>query len=79
MEKLLLLRLSFLLWMIILLVEEVQCAPSAQGGSQVWRRPVPGWRQSEESVALENLEFGFEEAEFEVHFRDQGKIKVLEV
>ena len=38
-----------------------------------WRRPVPGWRQSEESVTLENRGYHFEEAEFEAHFRDQGK------
>ena len=38
-----------------------------------WRRPVPGWRQSEELVALENRGYHFEEAEFEAHFRDQGK------
>ena len=38
-----------------------------------WRRPVPGWRQSEKSVTLENRGYHFEEAEFEAHFRDQGK------
>ena len=38
---------------------------------------MPDWRQSDESVALENLGFGFEEADFEVHFRDQGEIQVL--
>ena len=37
----------------------------------VW--PVPGWRQSEESVTLENRGFKFEEAEFESHFRDEGR------
>ena len=36
-------------------------------------RPVPGWRQSKESVTLENRGYHFEEAEFEAHFRDQGR------
>ena len=74
MGKLQLPRLQYLLWMKVTLVEEVQCAPIGRGRSQIWRRPVPDWRQSDESVALENLGFGFEEADFEVHFRDQGKI-----
>ena len=37
-----------------------------------WRRPVPGWRQTPESLSLENRGFGFEEAEFEVHFSEKG-------
>ena len=32
-----------------------------------------GWRQSPESLALENQGFGFEEADFEVHFSEKGK------
>ena len=74
MKNTLLLWWSFLLWMLIAKMGSVLCAPGARGGGQIWRRPVPGWRQSEESVALENLGFGFEEAEFEVHFRDQGML-----
>ena len=38
-----------------------------------WRRPVPGWRQSPEYLALENQGFGFEEADFEVHLSEKGK------
>ena len=63
----------FYLWMIVVL-EKRGCASTTRTGSHVWRRPVPGWRQSEESVALENRGFGFEEADFEVHFREQGKL-----
>ena len=46
-----------------------------QGGEPyTWRRPVPSWHQSEETVTLENKGFHFEVAEFEVHFRDQGAL-----
>ena len=60
---------------LILLVLQWKCA---SGGGPLqdpkhWRRPVPGWRQSPESLALENQGFGFEEAEFEVHFSEKGK------
>ena len=48
-------------------------SPSMGKEPYTWRRPVPGWRQSEESVTLENRGYHFEEAEFEAHFRDQGK------
>ena len=48
-------------------------SPSLGGEPYSWRRPVPGWRQSKESVTLENRGYHFEEAEFEAHFRDQGK------
>ena len=47
------------------------------GEPYTWRRPVPGWRQSEETVTLENKGFHFEAAEFETHFRDQGKMIVV--
>ena len=51
----------------------VWASPSVGREPYTWRRPVPGWRQSEESVTLENRGYDFEEAEFEAHFRDQGK------
>ena len=64
---------------LILLVLQWKCA---SGGGPLqdpnhWRRPVPGWRQSPESLALENQGFGFEEAEFEVHFSEKGKTIVV--
>ena len=61
-------------WIFILVIQ-MQCA--CGGGplqdQKHWRRPVPGWRQSPESLALENQGFGFEEAEFEVHFSEKGE------
>ena len=60
-----------LLW---LLLDPVGSSPVG-GEPYSWRRPVPGWRQSEESVTLENQGFHFEPAEFEAHFRDQGMLK----
>ena len=60
---------------VFILVLQMQCA--CGGGplqdQKHWRRPVPGWRQSPESLALENQGFGFEEAEFEVHFSEKGE------
>ena len=60
---------------IFILVLQTQCA--CGGGplqdQKHWRRPVPGWRQSPESLALENQGFGFEEADFEVHFSEKGE------
>ena len=60
---------------IFILVLQTQCA--CGGGplqdQKHWRRPVPGWRQSPESLALENQGFSFEEADFEVHFSDKGE------
>ena len=61
----------FLLW---LLLDPVGSSPVG-GEPYSWRRPVPGWRQSEESVTLENQGFHFEPAEFEAHFRDQGMLQ----
>ena len=58
----------FLFGMVVVLVKPGSCASTAQTGSHVWRRPVPGWRPSKESAALENQDFGFEEADFEIHF-----------
>ena len=60
-----------LLW---LLLDPVGSSPVG-GEPYSWRRPVPGWRQSEESVTLENQGFHFEPAEFEAHFRDQGMLQ----
>ena len=60
-----------LLW---LLLDPVGSSPVG-GEPYSWRRPVPGWRQSEESVTLENHGFHFEPAEFEAHFRDQGMLQ----
>ena len=62
------------LWLLMLVLQML----SAYGGGPLqdqkhWRRPVPGWRQSSESLALENQGFGFEEADFEVHFSEKGK------
>ena len=45
-----------------------------KGEPYTWQRPVPGWRQAKETVTLENKGFYFEAAEFEAHFRDQGKL-----
>ena len=61
-------------WVLMLALQVL----SAYGGGPLqdqkhWRRPVPGWRQSPESLALENQGFGFEEADFEVHFSEKGK------
>jgi len=61
-------------WILMLVLQVL----SAYGGGPLqdqkhWRRPVPGWRQSPESLALENQGFGFEEADFEVHFSEKGK------
>ena len=67
MEKVLFFQ--FVLWM----VPWFWASPSMGKEPYTWRRPVPGWRQSEESVTLENRGYHFEEAEFEAHFRDQGK------
>jgi len=36
-------------------------SPSMGKEPYTWRRPVPGWRQSEESVTLENRGYHFEE------------------
>ena len=61
-------------WLLVFVLQ-MQCA--CGGGplqdQKHWRRPVPGWRQSPESLALENQGFGFEEADFEVHFSEKGK------
>ena len=61
-------------WLLVFVLQ-MQCA--CGGGplqdQKHWRRPVPGWRQSSESLALENQGFGFEEADFEVHFSEKGK------
>ena len=67
MERVLFFQL--VLWM----VPWFWASPSMGKEPYTWRRPVPGWRQSEESVTLENRGYHFEEAEFEAHFRDQGK------
>ena len=67
MEKVLFFQ--FVLWM----VPWFWASPSMGKEPYTWRRPVPGWRQSEESVTLENRGYHFEEAEFEAHFCDQGK------
>ena len=61
-------------WILMLVLQVL----SAYGGGPLqdqkhWRRPVPGWRQSPKSLALENQGFGFEEADFEVHFSEKGK------
>ena len=64
---------------ILILVLQTQCA--CGGGplqdQKHWRRPVPGWRQSPESLVLENQGFSFEEADFEVHFSDKGEELLL--
>ena len=56
----------------LVLAPVIWAPPSWGDDPYTWRRPVPGWRQSEESVTLENRGFKFEEAEFESHFRDEG-------
>ena len=61
--------IQFVLWMI----PWFWVSPSMGKEPYKWRRPVPGWRQSEESVTLENRGYHFEVAEFEAHFHDQGK------
>ena len=59
---------------LFLVLAPVIWAPPSWGDDPYsWRRPVPGWRQSKESVTLENRGFKFEEAEFESHFRDEGR------
>ena len=61
-------------WLLIFVIQ-IQCA--CGGGplqdEKHWCRPVPRWHQTAESLALENQGFGFEEAEFEVHFSEKGK------
>ena len=59
-------------WIFILVIQ-TQCACGGGPLQDQKRRPVPGWRQSPESLALENQGFGFEEAEFEVHFSEKGE------
>ena len=65
-------------WLLIFVIQ-IQCA--CGGGplqeEKHWHRPVPGWRQTPESLALENQGFGFEEAKFGVHFSEKGKKKFL--
>ena len=61
-------------WIFILVIQtQCACGGGPLQDQKHWRRPVPGWRQSPESLALENQGFGFEEAEFEVHFSEKGE------
>ena len=60
-------------WLCILIVQlQCVCGGGPLQDEKHWRRPVPGWRQTPESLSLENRGFGFEEADFEVHFSEKG-------
>ena len=60
-------------WLCILIVQlQCACGRGPLQDEKHWRRPVPGWRQTPESLSLENRGFGFEEADFEVHFSEKG-------
>ena len=57
------------IWLCVLFVQFwYACGGGPLQDEKHWRRPVPGWRQTPESLSLENRGFGFEEADFEVHF-----------
>ena len=61
------------LWLCVLFVRVwLVCGGGPLQDERHWRRPVPGWRQNPESLSLENRGFGFEEADFEVHFSEKG-------